>query len=458
MQTLLLTVLVLAVLVFVHELGHFVAAKWAGIAVPRFSIGLGPRVVGFRFGETDYCLSAIPFGGYVKMAGMEGEEAFESLEGGPEHEDDEEAELERGVPPERRFESKSRWWRLAVLSAGVAMNFALGWVIYVGLAWSEGIPTIDGTTVAGVDSAALAEYPALQALPSGATIVAVGGEPVENWYELTQGIADGQGPLTLGLESGETVEVPVAEDERGALAVSIQPLVPPRIAEVESGSPADRAGLRPGDRIVSVDGVEIVSFGDISGIVRERPNQVVPVTVVRSADGQERTVSLTVRVGSQKAPRTTDGKFVDTGYLGVGTDIGRVELSPVGALVTGTRASIRAGTLIVDGLYQLVTGRVSMRSLGGPVAIGQLTGHFARQGASSLFAWVALFSINLAILNLLPIPVLDGGHIFFLGIEAARGRPLSMKQKMRWSQVGLAFLVLLMAWAFTADILRLVGF
>ncbi len=454
MQTLILTIIVLAVLVFVHELGHFVAAKWAGIAVPRFSIGLGPRVVGIKVGETDYCLSAVPFGGYVKMAGMEGEEAFESLEGGPEEQDDEEAALERDVPVEQRFESKSKSWRLLVLSAGVLMNFALGWFIYVGIAWNNGIPTINGTAVATVDSVVLEEYPALASLTGETSIAAIDGEPVSNWYEVTGAIAEGDGPVVFELASGETVEVPAGQRDREMVAASLQPLVPPLIAEVEPGSPADGAGLRPGDRIVSVDGQETGSFGDVSEIVRERAGQLVPVTIVRSG---EETLSLTVEVGTQKTPRPTDGKFVDTGYLGVGTAIGRIDLSPVESVVAGTRASMRAGTLILDGLYQLVTGGVSMRSLGGPVAIGQLTGHFARQGTSSLLAWVALFSINLAILNLLPIPVLDGGHIFFLGIEAVRGRPLSSKQKIRWSQVGFAFLILLMAWAFTADILRLVG-
>ncbi|MGH7566543.1 MAG: site-2 protease family protein, partial [Gemmatimonadota bacterium] len=124
MQTLILTIIVLGVLVFVHELGHFMVAKWAGVGVPRFSIGLGPRVVGVKVGETDYCLSAIPFGGYVKMAGMEGEEAFEGLEGGEVSDDDDSGP----VPPEKRFENKSVAWRLAILSAGVTMNFILGWV------------------------------------------------------------------------------------------------------------------------------------------------------------------------------------------------------------------------------------------------------------------------------------------------------------------------------------------
>ena len=138
--------------------------------------------------------------------------------------------------------------------------------------------------------------------------------------------------------------------------------------------------------------------------------------------------------------------------------IERIRLSPGQAVVVGTQAAGRASMLILGGLYDIVTGGVSLKAVGGPVAIGQLTGHFARQGVSSLLGWVALFSINLAILNLLPIPVLDGGHILFLGIEASRGRPLSTSQKLRLSQVGLAFLVLLMAWAFTADILRIVGF
>lgn len=456
MQTLLLTILVLGVLVFVHELGHFATAKWAGIAVPRFSIGLGPRLFGVKVGETDYCISAVPFGGYVKMAGMEGEEAFEAIEGGPA----EDLELEELVPPERRFESQSPRWRLLVLSAGVLMNFLLGWVIYIGLAWSGGIPTVQGTRVASVDSTALADHPELAALTSGAPIATVDGEPVSNWYEITEGVRGGDGPIRIGLEDGETVVVQAGDgSEREAIAFALEPLIPPVVAEVEPGSPADRAGIRPGDRIVSIDGEETASFGDISGAVQARPGQLVPVVVERpdGPGGEPRQLSLTVETGAEKAPRPSDGKFVDTGYLGVATEVDRIELGPVDALWIGTRATFRAGTLILNGLYDLVTGGVSMRSLGGPVAIGQLTGHFARQGVSSLLAWVALFSINLAILNLLPIPVLDGGHILFLGIEALRGRPLSARQKVRLSQVGLAFIVLLMVLALTSDVLRLIG-
>jgi regulator of sigma E protease len=451
MQTLILTIIVLGVLVFVHELGHFVTAKWAGVGVPRFSIGLGPRLFGVKAGETDYCLSAIPFGGYVKMAGMEGEEAFEGLEGG-------EVDAE-SLSPAKRFENKSVAWRLAILSAGVTMNFLLGWFIYVGLAWRDGIPTMPGTTVAGVDSVVVAAHPGLESL-AGESIVAVEGRSVSNWEELTEALLVAEdGELDIQLASGRSVTAEVAgEAERERIALGIVPLVPSVIENVQDGSPAALGGIQAGDRVVSIDGIETPSFDRLSEVVLARPGKIVPVVVERAVDGSVRQLSLTVETGVEKAPRPTDGRFVDVGVLGVGAKIDRIDLGPGEAVVAGTRAAGRASMLILGGLYDIATGGVSLKAVGGPVAIGQLTGHFARQGMSSLLGWVALFSINLAILNLLPIPVLDGGHILFLGIEATRGRPLSTTQKLRLSQVGLAFLVLLMAWAFTADILRVVGF
>jgi regulator of sigma E protease len=305
----------------------------------------------------------------------------------------------------------------------------------------------------------LAARPELASL-SGQAIAAVEGRGVENWQQLSDALfAAEDDELEIVLASGEnlTIAVPEARD-REEVARSLVPLVPALIDQVQDDSPAARAGIRSGDRILSVDGIETPSFDRVSEIVQARPDQILPVVVRRTADGQTRDLTLTARTGVEKAPRPTDGKFVDVGVLGVGARIERIRLSPGEAFVAGTQAAGRASMLILAGLHDIATGGVSLKAVGGPVAIGQLTGHFARQGMSSLLGWVALFSINLAILNLLPIPVLDGGHILFLGIEALRRRPLSANQKLRLSHVGLAFLVLLMAWAFTADILRLVGF
>jgi regulator of sigma E protease len=341
------------------------------------------------------------------------------------------------------------------------MNFALGWFIYVFLAFGEGILTTKGTRVAGVDSIALAEFPALEPLADGgAEIAAVDGRPVANWYEIDRALQQARGRTTaIALVDGRTIEVPVPQDDEGGFAAGLLPLTEPLIVDVEEGSPAALAGIQPGDRIVSIDGEEVVSFADVVQFVRDRPDQRIPVQVERAGgDGEPERLSLTVQTGSEQTPRATDGEFIETGWLGVTAETATIELGPIEAVATGTRTALQASTLIVGGLVQLVSGNVSVRSLGGPVAIGQLTGRFARRGWQSLLGWIALFSINLAILNLLPIPVLDGGHILFLGIEALRRRPLSANQKLRLSQVGLAFLVLLMAWAFTADILRLVGF
>lgn len=454
MQTILLTILVLGLLVFVHEFGHFMTAKWAGILVPRFSIGLGPRVIGFQRGETDYCLSAVPFGGYVKLAGMEGEEAFESLEGGAADASD-----DAGVPVERRFDRQPMRWRLLVISAGVLMNFLLGWVIYVFLAFNGGIPTTMGTRVAGVDSTALGPFPALEAVAGGGVEIAtVEGRPVTNWYEIDRAIRGAEGDaVEIGLVSGDAIRVPAGERDREALSAALIPLTEPVVVEIESGSPAARAGIQPGDRIVSIDGEEVRSFAEVVQAIRDRPDELISVQVERQGATEPERLSLTVQTGSEQTPRASDGKFVATGWLGVTAEVETISLGPVDALVAGTRVSLQASTLILGGLYQLVTGGVSVRSLGGPVAIGQLTGRFARRGWESLLGWIALFSINLAILNLLPIPVLDGGHILFLGIEAMRGRPLSARQKVRLSQVGLAFIVLLMVLALTSDVLRLIG-
>ena len=476
METLLWTIVVLGVLIFVHELGHFVVAKASGIQVPRFSIGLGPRVVGFRIGETDYCLSAIPFGGYVKMAGMEAEEATGGLEGDPllrdaEPEDWEaagatgggrregEAGEEPAIDPRRGFDAKPLGVRLIVILAGVFMNFVFGFVVFVLLSYHQGEPIVP-TLVGTVDSALVRVEPALEGW-RGRFVTRLDGTPVRTWDELQEALqrAPVGEPLQVAFDDGPAVTVGPGVTG-GELARGLVPALPPVVGEVQGGSAAEAAGLRRGDRILTLDGRPVRIWEDIPRYVRERGGRPVVVRLSRDAtperSGGERVLEVPVVPGLERAPGE-DGKFVEVGHLGIAA---RLESTPISfgeAVAQGSLATWRAGSLILNGLRQLVTGQLSLKALGGPVAIGQITGYYQRQGFDQLLWWMGLFSINLAILNLLPIPVLDGGHVMFLVIEGIRGHPLSTRSKIRLSQAGMVMLILLMAWAVTSDVLRLIG-
>ncbi len=470
MVTILVTVLVLGILVFVHELGHFVAAKLGGIQVPRFSIGLGPRLVGFRIGETDYCLSAIPFGGYVKMAGMEADEAVAGLEGDPLLQDaktddlagdggtGERVDATLAVDPERGFDRKPLGVRLIVILAGVFMNFVFGFLVFVWLSWSSGEPRLP-TLVSDVDPALLQADPQLEGW-RGRIVRAVDGAPVETWVQLDERLraAPRGTPLRIAFTDGEEVTLdPAVSGPELAEGTSFG--LPPVIGEVQRGGAAEAAGLAPGDRILALDGRPVLVWDDIPDYVRGRAGKPIGVRFERDATpgapGGERTLEVRLVPARQQEPGE-DNRFVAVGFLGISAKLDSDPISFTEAVRQGTRLTAHAGGLILHGLGQLVTGELSFRALGGPVVIGQITGYYRRQGVDQLLYWMALFSINLAILNLLPIPVLDGGHVVFLLVEGIRGNPLPPKFKVRLSQVGMVLLILLMAWAVTSDLLRLI--
>jgi regulator of sigma E protease len=363
MLSILAFIIVLGVLIVVHELGHFVLAKLAGIAVPRFSIGLGPRVWGVKRGETEYVISALPLGGYVKMAGMGEEEALEKLEGG---------KAELVVPPDRRFDSKPVGTRAVVISGGVVMNFLFAVVAFAGIAYVRAYA--------------------------------------------------------------------------------------PVVGRVEAGWPAAEAGVRAGDRIVAVDDRQIAQWSEFVSEVSRRPGDTLTLTVER--EGRELQLTTAVAVFdttvSDAAGRDTT---IRLGRVGVALDTLNLQRAygPLGALGVGFTQSVNFCGLVLDFLGQLVTGRASARDLGGPILIGQLSGQAARAGLTALVGFMAVLSVHLAILNLLPIPILDGGHLVFLAIEAVRGRALSLQVRARFSQVGFVLIVALMVWVFTADLLRLTG-
>lgn len=451
-MTILATVVVLGVLIFVHELGHFAAAKAVGVEVQRFSIGLGPRVAGFRRGETEYVLSAIPLGGYVKMGGMD-DEVMERLEGGP-------GEGERAPSP-RDFDAQPIWARTLVVSAGVVMNVAFAFVAYAFVAAQWGIPQLASTRIGDVVADALPPgTEELGTVEPGSRVVRLDGDRADHWGELQSRLYEGDaGPLTIELvEPARTIEVriPEGEPERRALVSAVRPWIEAGVGAVSPGSPADRAGLEAGDRITAVDGEPVESWWAFVEAIERRPGQRVELSVVREGRGLVRTVTLDAEEVSEP-----DGTTRTVGRIGVYepvSDVAYERASLGGAIAYGYRETMAVTGLILGFLGDLVTGNISPRSLGSIVAIGEASGEAAAAGPNQFIRFMALFSINLAVLNLLPIPVLDGGHLVFLGIEAVRGgRGLTVEQRLAWSNVGFLIIVGIMLWALSNDFLRLFG-
>ena len=452
-MTVLATVIVLGVLIFVHELGHFWAAKAVGIEVQRFSIGLGPKLFGFTRGETEYVISAIPLGGYVKMGGMD-DEVMERIEGG-------EVEHEPRQPSDRDFDAKPIWARTLVISAGVIMNMLFAFGVYTYLAVSYGEREYDSTRIGQVVAADLpAGAEAFGTVEAGSRIVRIAGEPVEHWGDVREGLAESApGPLSIDLvEPTRTIQIvlPESVDERRRIAASLSVWLEAGVGFLDPGSPADRAGMEAGDRILAVDGEPTLNWWTFVDQIEQRPGQRVELTIDR--DGSELIRAVTLEAQEQDQG---DGSTVVVGKVGIGPPGIAVTYVPVAigeAVVLGYRETVAVSGLILGFLKDLVTGGVSPRSVGSIVTIGAASGEAAAAGVDVFLRFMALFSVNLAILNLLPIPVLDGGHLMFLLVEAVRGgRGLTIEQRLKLSNVGFMIIVLIMLWALSNDFLRLLG-
>jgi regulator of sigma E protease len=467
LTTILAFVVVLGVLIFVHELGHFLTAKWMDIEVPRFSIGFGPRVIGFTRGETEYVISALPLGGYVKMAGME---EMEQIEGGPLTVDDITGdektirEIEMSGTRTRRprdFESKSLPARTLVISAGVIMNFLFAIFAFslVALVW--GVPSDPGTQLGGVTEERLVEgAEPLTAIQPGYIVSEVNNVPVTTWREIQLELMRSRpGPATIHFENAAPIEftLPPGDEDRAMVVASLEPALPVDavLTGVVAGGPADRAGLQPGDRIVQAAGLEVGAWQEFVAVIERHPGLPVPLVVERNGQRldltvtpEDRLLDSGIRVGRIE---------VNVPYLSPESVLPRERRGPVSAVARGVTQTWEVTAMTVDFLGGMFTGRHSARNVGGPIMIGQLSGRFARAGAEAFLGFMAILSVNLAILNLLPIPVLDGGHLVFLAIEAVRGRALSFENRMRLTQVGFVVILLLMAWAMGNDVLRVFG-
>jgi regulator of sigma E protease len=435
-------IVVLGVLISVHEFGHFIVAKAVGIQVLRFSLGFGRPLISWRRGETEYWIAWIPLGGYVKMAGLEEEGMVGELEGG---------KADVAIDPARSFDQQPLWARMAVIVAGVTMNLFLAFVIYTGLIAVAGLPRAAMLPVDSVDVASLPHgAESLASLRRGDRIVRLNRDSLTAWDDLEEKIVAGPEELRFDVAGhAEPIVIHVPRDpaSREQLVRAFVPLVPARIGQVILGQPAQRAGLRGWDEIVKVDNDTLVSWNDLVRRIRASPGKPMALTVLRD----DSVIQIAV------TPEAKDSGGQHYGVIGAGPNPPVVHV-PVGfgaALSIGVRQTGSQIVSVVTQVKRLVTGQASARELGGPISIAQMSGQAARLGVEWFLQFLAFFSVSLAVLNLLPIPVLDGGHAMFLIAEAIRRRPLSPQLRMRLTQVGMLVVLAIMVIALSNDVLRL---
>mgnify|MGYP000007609656 FL=1 len=439
-------IVAISLLVAIHEFGHYIVGRWAGMKVLRFSIGFGTPIWSRRAGkdDTEYCIASIPLGGYVRF--------LDSREG--------------PVPPEdegRAFNQRPIPQRIAVLFAGPLFNFLFAIVAYWAL-FMPGVMVLQ-PAIGDVEPGSYADRAGLQ---FGDKIMAVDGKQVGDWESalvaiLDSMVATGQVPLSLEDQNGgqRRAVLDVGSDaarltEPGLLFDGLgfdiwQP--PAVIGSLTAGLPAEEAGLDIGDRITSIDGERIASWSDLLATVQARPGQAVSVDYVRN--GYPASVDLTL------------GEEVDgeqrRGLIGIGIANSWEDYyflrkySPIESLSAAIEKTWTSTLFTVRMLGRMVTGDVSMKNISGPINIAQFAGESAERGLTYFLGFLAIISISLGVLNLLPIPVLDGGQIVYQVAELLKGSPLTERAQILGQQIGILALLLLMSFAFYNDIARLLG-
>lgn len=449
MLAILAPVIVFGLVIFVHELGHFLAAKLVGVYAPRFSIGFGPSLWHRRWGETEYVVGALPLGGYVRMASRLDED-MALIEGGSEEKSarsaddpdfDPNAMMPFGpkpVPADRLFENKPLWGRLLIMIAGVTMNVVLSVVVLSIIAWHLGRPLIQSRVVGTVQ--ADSGLAALRVIQPGDTIQAVNGKAVRTWNEVQRAITASTDTVRLTTQRGDVRQPLGGQTTAGRVADAIAVRVPPVLDSVVADYPAAKAGLRAGDSIVAVAGSPVYTWSEVVDRVSSSPGKPVPVVVARGAARE----SLTVVPKPTEEP-DENGEPHTVGKVGVGVrDISvREAIGPAAAVGAGVRGSVAMAGEVVGIVRKLFSGRVSVKQLGGPVAITRASVQAARSGLTDLFLLIAFLSVNVAVLNLLPIPILDGGQIVINVVESAKGSPLSLRARENLLRFGLAAIALI---------------
>ncbi|MGL1833757.1 RIP metalloprotease RseP [Rhodocyclaceae bacterium SMB388] len=444
-------VLALGVLIFFHELGHYLVARWCGVKVLRFSVGFGRPLLRWTIGpdRTEWVVAAFPLGGYVKM--------LDEREG---------AVPQQDLP--RSFNRQSVWRRFAIVAAGPLANFLLAIVVYWGLfatGTEELKPRLALTEAVGT-------LAATSGIQDGDLVVSVNDESIRSWSELRWSLLrhalDGKAVM-LRVRTSDNVEtfrqldfdgIRVDDGQTDLIQrIGLRPWRPhiaPAVGQVMAGSAADKAGVRSGDEFIALDGVGIDSWVELVEHVRQRPDMPVVAEIRRGG----------VLITTELTPEATEDRGERIGRIGISVAepvegrsamFSTVRYGPLESIGKAMTKTWDTSVLTLKMIGRMISGDVSWKNISGPVTIADYAGQTAKLGWTHYLGFVALISISLGVLNLLPIPVLDGGHLLYYTIEVIKGGPVSERVMEIGQQIGLVALVMLMAFAFYNDITRLIS-
>ncbi len=430
--TILAIIFVFGILVLIHELGHFLAAKWMGVRVERFSIGFPPRLFGRKIGDTDYCISAIPIGGYVKMSGMIDESMDTKLTG---------ADYE--------FNSKPVWKRMIIIVAGVVMNLLLAILVLTILNYVQGEKITPFTEIGIVGSEGISQRIGFKV---GDRILAINGVEVKNWEAVNREFINNLNrDIVFKISrANQDMELKYQQEwfkDKNAEFLDIGYMSSARVGKVVPGMPAARAGLRYGDEIVQIAGTPVKNWLEMTNLIRSHPADTILVSWYRNGE------TFSARLAPQSV---NEGDSITVGKIGVEAYVEYHQVTLPKAVINGLDDTINLIALNIKSFWWVLSGaKPASELLGGPITIGKIAGEAAKIGWEALWTLIASLSAILAVINILPIPALDGGHFSFLLIEAITRKPLSVKVKLVVQQIGMAILFSLIVYVLYLDIRRL---